>query len=219
MRKQKNRRNCMIRLLKNASLISLSAVLLTVWPMKTNSEVILEDETVEAAYDLSPLGEGSWENDDPSSGEFLFDMDDVVEDNDMVLDNAGEGYSILSDDGDTVDGLSDFEVAYDGPGEEEQGEGSDSEGTTLQEGMAEETGNSIRSGECGMQEGTVFWNLDEEGVLHIYGEGSMKDWETPEEVPWYAIAGQVRELEIGEGITDIGSYAFSSCVLKSARFG
>lgn len=219
MRKQKNRRNCMIRLLKNASLISLSVVLLMVWPMRTNSEVILEDETVEGVYDLYPLGEGSWEDDDPSSDEFLFDMDDVVEDNDMVMDNPSEGYSILSDDGDTVDGLSDFEVAYDGPGKEEQGEGIDSEGTMLQEGMTEEPGNSILNGDCGMQEGTVFWSLDEEGVLHIYGEGSMKDWETPEEVPWYAFADQVRELEIGEGITDIGSYAFSSCVLKSARFG
>lgn len=219
MRKQKNRRNCMIRLLKNASLISLSAVLLTAQPMRTNSEVILEDETGERTYDLSLLGEGPWEDDDPFSDEFRYDMDEVVEDNDMVMDNSKEGYSILSDEGDTVDDLSDFEVAYDGPGEEEQGDGLDSAGATLHEGMVEETGNSIRSGECGKQEGTVFWNLDEEGVLHIDGEGSMKDWETPEEVPWYAFADQVRELEIGEEITDIGSYAFSSCVLKSARFG
>lgn len=73
-------------------------------------------------------------------------------------------------------------------------------------GSAEE-----KSGFCGAEENTIAWNLDENGVLEIVGQGDMKDWENEEEVPWNAYRGQITEVRIEEGVTSIGAYAFADC--------
>lgn len=68
-----------------------------------------------------------------------------------------------------------------------------------------------KSGFCGAEEDTVSWNLDENGVLEIAGQGDMKDWENEEEVPWNGYRDQITEVRIEEGVTSIGAYAFAAC--------
>lgn len=64
---------------------------------------------------------------------------------------------------------------------------------------------------CGTEENTVFWNLDTNGTLKITGSGEMLNWTTPETVPWNEAKSEIKKIEIAEGITSIGSYAFSNC--------
>ena len=64
---------------------------------------------------------------------------------------------------------------------------------------------------CGIEENTVFWNLDTNGILKITGSGEMLNWTTPETVPWNEAKSEIKKIEIAEGITSIGSYAFSNC--------
>lgn len=65
---------------------------------------------------------------------------------------------------------------------------------------------------CGVQENTVFWTLDTEGNLTITGQGAMQDWQTEEDVPWNVNRSEIKKIEIAEGVTSIGSYAFSNCI-------
>ena len=64
---------------------------------------------------------------------------------------------------------------------------------------------------CGTEENTVFWNLDTNGTLKITGSGEMLNWTTPETVPWNEAKPEIKKIEIAEGTTSIGSYAFSNC--------
>ena len=68
---------------------------------------------------------------------------------------------------------------------------------------------SVLSGECGAQPGTVYWRIDEAGVLTIEGNGPMADWKSVEQTPWYAYLTQLREIVIAEGVTSVGEHAFS----------
>lgn len=64
------------------------------------------------------------------------------------------------------------------------------------------------SGECGAQPGTVYWSLDEDGVLTITGDGPMADWESAEQTPWYSRLVDLRKIVIAEGVTSVGAHAF-----------
>jgi hypothetical protein len=68
----------------------------------------------------------------------------------------------------------------------------------------------IDSGECGEN---LTWTFNDEGTLTISGEGDMTDWYgvLAETVPWYSYRKQIFEVVIENGITSIGSYAFSEC--------
>lgn len=63
------------------------------------------------------------------------------------------------------------------------------------------------TGTCGEN---LVWTLAD-GVLTISGEGSMDSWHTAEEVPWANMKRLIEEVDIGEGVTTIGGYAFSNC--------
>ncbi len=65
---------------------------------------------------------------------------------------------------------------------------------------------------CGVEENTVFWSLNEEGVLAITGQGTMQTWETEEEVPWNSMRQEITKIEIADGVSSIGAYAFSNCI-------
>lgn len=54
----------------------------------------------------------------------------------------------------------------------------------------------------------LFWTLDEEGCLHIYGSGKMYDYSLTNPAPW---GTDVKSIELPETITSIGSYAFVGC--------
>ena len=63
-----------------------------------------------------------------------------------------------------------------------------------------------RSGTCG---DNLQWKLTDEGVLTITGIGEMKDWGRNAR-PWSPYS-DVKQVIIGDGVTTIGSSAFSGC--------
>ncbi len=64
------------------------------------------------------------------------------------------------------------------------------------------------SDKCGE---SVYWELDEDGVLYIYGVGDMTDLASAGTAPWSQQSAQIREVVIDEGVTSIGDYAFTNC--------
>lgn len=45
-------------------------------------------------------------------------------------------------------------------------------------------------------------------TLKIYGNGYMKSWKAADEVPWHDSVSKITKIEIADGITSVGSYAF-----------
>lgn len=83
----------------------------------------------------------------------------------------------------------------------------------LEEETEEDLGSDFtETKSCGAQENTVFWTLDTEGILTITGQGDMQDWQTEEEVPWNVNRPEIKKIEIADGVTSIGAYAFSDCI-------
>lgn len=66
-------------------------------------------------------------------------------------------------------------------------------------------------GNCGE---AVSWSLSDDGVLTVSGAGPMADFEKGD-APWYANRADIRKLVIDDGVTSIGSAAFSGCGLIS----
>ena len=66
----------------------------------------------------------------------------------------------------------------------------------------------VASGFCGPDEApeALAWTLDSEGTLTITGEGDMTY-----DRPWDNYIGQIKALNLGEGLTSIGEYAFDDC--------
>lgn len=69
----------------------------------------------------------------------------------------------------------------------------------------------LDGGDCGLTPGSVTWTLDEEGTIEVAGTGEMISWESPEQVPWNARRDEIRRIEIAEGVTSVGAYAFCGC--------
>lgn len=69
------------------------------------------------------------------------------------------------------------------------------------------TGDTIDGGQCG---DNAFWKLDKTGTLTIYGSGAMYDYPIDDNQdstsPWPV--GVVKRIDVQEGITAIGAYAF-----------
>ena len=70
---------------------------------------------------------------------------------------------------------------------------------------------SEKSGFCGTEDSNVNWSLDEEGTLHITGEGTMASWESEADVPWAQYRSQIKKIQIEDGVTSVGAYAFCNC--------
>jgi len=66
----------------------------------------------------------------------------------------------------------------------------------------------IASGECGEN---LTWTLYESGLLKITGTGAMTDWQSEDDVPWSSCKNSIKSVNIAEGITSVGDYAFSGC--------
>ena len=71
----------------------------------------------------------------------------------------------------------------------------------------------VAGGSCGAD---LNWAYYENGLLKIYGSGEMNDWTYPDAyqarpAPWYQYRDSITELQLPEGLTGIGSYAFSDC--------
>ena len=66
--------------------------------------------------------------------------------------------------------------------------------------------NAAESGTCG---DNLTWTLDDNGTLTISGQGEMYDYYFYHENTWWN--REIKEVAINNGVTSIGSYAFSSC--------
>ena len=71
---------------------------------------------------------------------------------------------------------------------------------------------------CGAVRGSCGENLTyiltTDGVLTISGSGEMTDYRESAPAPWYAKRTKITSVVLKEGVTSIGSYAFSACWLK-----
>ena len=72
---------------------------------------------------------------------------------------------------------------------------------------------TVAYGNCGAEgDGSnLTWTLDSDGVLTINGSGRMKDYSYYGCAPWYENRESVRMVNIGEGVTSIGDFAFRDC--------
>ena len=66
----------------------------------------------------------------------------------------------------------------------------------------------IYSGTCGND---LSWSIDSYGRLIISGEGTMEDYSTDNLSPWHPFRSEILSISIDEGVTSIGSFAFSQC--------
>ena len=62
------------------------------------------------------------------------------------------------------------------------------------------------SGTCGAN---LKWDLTDDGVLTISGEGEMTDYSFLSRSPWYD--QNIKRIIIDDSVTTIGNYAFSDC--------
>ena len=66
----------------------------------------------------------------------------------------------------------------------------------------------VDSGTCGVNGGdNLTWTLDSNGVLTISGTGDMADYDG--EAPWSEYWGAIKTVEIANGVTSVGNYAFA----------
>ncbi len=93
-----------------------------------------------------------------------------------------------------------------------------------QENVIEKTENYVEnestlavseSGTCGEN---AYWSLSDSGVLSITGSGKMKDYSESSTAPWFSERLNIKRVEISDGITYVGDYAFYYCVnMKSVE--
>ena len=69
-----------------------------------------------------------------------------------------------------------------------------------------------KCGECGSGENKIYWTLGNDHVLKIEGQGEMQDWNKETDVPWNQFHLEIERIEVDNGITSIGAYAFYDCV-------
>ena len=74
---------------------------------------------------------------------------------------------------------------------------------------------SINASEQGICGDSLTWTLKADGTLVISGTGDMYDY-TRNESPWYSVRESVYYLDIGEGVSSIGNYAFADCGFHSS---
>lgn len=148
-----------------------------------------EEISLDFSDETEPVGENSAEVSMEDIDEFSSETDiDQIEEGNAEEDNTEEDI--------VVDEESLFE-----------------EEDILEEETAEDLGSDFtETKSCGVQENTVFWTLDTEGILTITGQGDMQDWQTEEEVPWNVNRSEIKKIEIADGVTSIGAYAFSDCI-------
>ena len=75
---------------------------------------------------------------------------------------------------------------------------------------------SLDSGVCGKK---ITWGLRKNGTIFITGSGEMYDYSSDNPVPWSDYLDSILSVEIRNGVTSIGSMAFSGCKkLSSVSF-
>ena len=70
-------------------------------------------------------------------------------------------------------------------------------------------------GLCGESVNWVLLDADNDGTaekLVLFGAGAMQNYSSASDVPWHTYRSQITAVEMTEGITAIGNYAFRDCV-------
>ena len=74
------------------------------------------------------------------------------------------------------------------------------------------TSGADASGTCGADGDNLTWSFDSStGKLTISGTGEMKEYNSISSVPWDSYRNSIKTIEIAEGVTSIGDYAFYGC--------
>ena len=66
------------------------------------------------------------------------------------------------------------------------------------------------AGECGADGDNLLWKLDADGLLTIYGNGDLSDFDPYYSGPWHDYADRIQTVEIQSGVTSVGVNAFYS---------
>jgi hypothetical protein len=74
---------------------------------------------------------------------------------------------------------------------------------------------ATKSGSCGAEGSNVKWTLDSEGTLTISGTGAMMDVTSSASWPWNNYRQTIKKIEVKEGVTSIGTFAFMNCAMTS----
>ena len=77
----------------------------------------------------------------------------------------------------------------------------------VEEGAIDPALAGVTPDKCGEN---LTWSF-KEGTLSIYGTGAMTDYEDETKVPWAAHREEITKLDIGKGVTSIGTFAFAKC--------
>ncbi|MBE6960529.1 MAG: PASTA domain-containing protein [Ruminococcaceae bacterium] len=77
--------------------------------------------------------------------------------------------------------------------------------------QVEVIGDLLASGICGSN---LRWALQKNGTMTILGTGSMSNY-AEGSTPWKSHVNQIKRLDVREGVTGIGNYAFTGCTQLS----
>lgn len=66
----------------------------------------------------------------------------------------------------------------------------------------------ILTGNCGSN---ADFRFHEDGLLEIFGDGDMSDYQVKSQQPWSTIRNQITRVKISNGISSIGDYSFADC--------
>ena len=71
------------------------------------------------------------------------------------------------------------------------------------------------SGTCGADGDNLTWQLTDDGILAISGEGKMDNYTllstVPKPAPWNAYCDSIKTVTVADGVTSIGIFAFENC--------
>ena len=78
-------------------------------------------------------------------------------------------------------------------------------------GVAAAEATIIAGGDGGAFSTNINWELNSEGTMTISGTGAMQDYASTSNVPWGSYLSSIETVVIHDGVTSIGSFAFSGC--------
>ena len=67
------------------------------------------------------------------------------------------------------------------------------------------------SGKCGDNLTWTYFENSGFGYIEILGTGDMYDYTEVNHAPWYEYKDSIQDIDIGDGVTSIGDYAFYEC--------
>ena len=71
---------------------------------------------------------------------------------------------------------------------------------------------TVYSGSCGANGDNVKYSLDTStGLLSITGTGAMTNYSSSSSVPWYSNRSYIKSVDIANGVTSIGDFAYQYC--------